>query len=330
MDSRSQWCGRRPPAGPGLLFALFLLGSLLQARQAPEPVPVESYWQLVTETQALVRELDEASPETRLERLAAVAGRWEQLSAVTLADGATVPIQSGFLVRLLRTDPPNLEALDELLATLLAARQAWPPPAHTAADLAALEQILARPEFQWQPEEQSWLARLLERFWTRVNQLLQRLLPDSVNGVPLSNFFFIALGSLALAAILFYALRGLLLDLVAEAESGPDEEEGGERLTAETAFKRAQALSSGGDYRTAVRYLYLSTLLLLEERGLLRYDRSKTNREYLRSLAHRPELAATLRDVIDVFDRVWYGFQPLDEAAYARYETRVGELRRQR
>jgi hypothetical protein len=79
-----------------------------------------------------------------------------------------------------------------------------------------------------------------------------------------------------------------------------------------------------------VRYLYLSSLLLLEERDLIRYDRSQTNQEYLRSVAGRPELAVILQDVIDVFDRVWYGFQSLDSRAYAQYQARVEQLRRQK
>jgi hypothetical protein len=109
-----------------------------------------------------------------------------------------------------------------------------------------------------------------------------------------------------------------------------EEELGGEPLTAELALQRAQELSTGGDYRTAVRYLYLSSLLLLEERGLLRYDRSLTNREYLRTVAHRPELAAILREVIDVFDRVWYGFQTLNPGEYEAYVLRVETLRQQK
>jgi hypothetical protein len=68
----------------------------------------------------------------------------------------------------------------------------------------------------------------------------------------------------------------------------------------------------------------------LDERNLLRYDRSLTNREYLGSIADRPELAITLREVIDVFDRVWYGFQPLDEKAYNLYVAQVNELRHRR
>jgi hypothetical protein len=117
---------------------------------------------------------------------------------------------------------------------------------------------------------------------------------------------------------------------VAQAEVELDAAAAGELLTADTAFKKAQGLADAGDYRTAVRYLYLSSLLMLDERGLLRYDRSQTNREYLRSVAHLPQLAALLREVIEVFDRVWYGYYPLDEITYAEYATRVAELRQQR
>ena len=92
-------------------------------------------------------------------------------------------------------------------------------------------------------------------------------------------------------------------------------------------MQRAQTLSNQGDYRNAVRYLYLSSLLVLDERGLLRYDRSRTNREYLRSVSSRPELSKPLGDVIDVFDRVWYGFDSVNEEDFESYVKHVDELR---
>ena len=66
---------------------------------------------------------------------------------------------------------------------------------------------------------------------------------------------------------------------------------------------------------------------MLDERGLLRYDRSRTNREYLRSVSSKSQLATPLRDVIDVFDRVWYGFESVDEQTYQSYLQHVDELR---
>jgi len=128
--------------------------------------------------------------------------------------------------------------------------------------------------------------------------------------------------------VLLYAYLNLRRALVAETRVMDEGGLSDERLNADQAYQRADELSSQGDYRHAIRYLYLSALLFLEERGLLRYDRSKTNREVLDSVTNLSELANGLAEVIEVFDRVWYGFYPLDEAAYRRYATRVAELRR--
>ena len=100
-----------------------------------------------------------------------------------------------------------------------------------------------------------------------------------------------------------------------------------EIITSKAAFAKAQKLSRTGDYRSAVRYLYLSALLIMDERGVLRYDRSKTNREYLRSVTDTPELAKPLGEVIEVFDDVWYGYHDLEEDTFKRYSNRVEELK---
>lgn len=314
------------------LTVLVLAGQFLNASTpaASSAIPVDEYWRRVEATQALVRGLKDAPPEQARAELSAEADRWAALAEVVMPEGARLPLDTGFLASRLRADPPDLKQLDELLATLLAARQSWPRSVHGLQDLKDLELILARPEFQWQPRQPSWLEKwwqdLQDRFWRFVARLLGRT-AITVDG-SLVTYVLTGVGILALALVLAFALRGVLANFVAEAEAEADAS--GELLTADSALKRAQTLSAAGDYRTAVRYLYLSSLLLLEERGLLRYDRSLTNREYLRSVAHLPELASTLRDVVEVFDRVWYGYQLLDAAAYARYAERVADLRRQK
>ena len=300
---------------------------------APEPpLPIDEYWQEVQKTRALVTSLKGASPEVSHAQLLTAAGRWESITEVVLPDGTLIPVDHSFLVSRLRADPPDLRQLDDLLTALLTAHDTWPQPVFASGDTGALDRILARPEFQWQPEQPSplaeWWQRLRERFW----EFVTRLLPGEsiIVQLPLLHRALTALGTLALILVLTYAMRGLLADFVAGTEINLESEAGDGALTAATALKRAQMLSSEGDYRTAVRYLYLSSLLLLEEQGLLRYDRSLTNREYLRSVAHLPQLAAAFHDVVEVFDRVWYGYQPLDEAAYAQYADRVMELRQQK
>jgi hypothetical protein len=318
----------------GAAFIIVLLG-LLGARPAradESTLSLDEYWRQLEETQASIASLQEASSEASQDQLLVWADRWERVTGVVLADGTRVPLDHSLLLSRLQADPPDLVSLEKLLSTLLATRPAWPASGRTAADIAALDSILAQPEFQWQ-SPRSPLAEWWQNLWERVDQFLSRLLPqgDGRAGgqlLQLLSHVLTFVGTLALALVLAYVLRDLLADFAADVEMSPDVEAGDEDLTAATALKRAEIVSGEGDYRSAVRYLYLSTLLLLEERGLLRYDRSLTNREYLRSVGHLPQLAGLLRDVIEVFDRVWYGYRPLDAADYARYAARVAELQR--
>jgi hypothetical protein len=86
-------------------------------------------------------------------------------------------------------------------------------------------------------------------------------------------------------------------------------------------------MAIAGDYRVAVRLLYLSTLLLLEERKLLCYDRTLTNREYLGQVADNPSLGEALRPVVDTFDEVWYGQVEPDAGGYEAYARQVDRVR---
>lgn len=309
----------------------FLFVNLAQADGLP--LPIEAYWQKIQQTQTLVAELREVPPETARTQLLALAEEWAAITQVDLSGGVTVAVDHTLLVNQLRADPPDLVALEGRLAALLAAHDHWAQPRHTVSDAESLAAILARAEFQWPSEQPSPLGELwrwlIGKFW----ELISSFLPDQALitlDSSLVSYTITVLGTIALIFVLAFIILEMLRNLVEEAQIDLEAEAGDEALTADTAFKKAQTLSGGGDYRAAVRYLYLSSLLLLDERGVLRYERSQTNREYLCSVAHHPQFAAILRDVIEVFDKVWYGYQPLDEVAYAAYADRVAELRRQR
>ncbi|MCP4540808.1 MAG: DUF4129 domain-containing protein [Chloroflexi bacterium] len=320
-----------------IALALLILGLasivLVSPTQASgPPLPLDEYWQLVEETQVLVVSLKDAPSEIAHAQLSDIAERWERATQLILSDETVTPVDHSFFISQLRSDPPDMAQLDRLLTVLLEARDTWPQSPTASPDTDTLDQILARPEFQWQPEQPSplteWWLRLQERFWEFISSLLSS--DSNVVGIPLLRYALTGLGTLMLILVLAYVLRSLVADFVADTEIDPDNAIGDENMTATTALERAQLLSGEGDYRTAVRYLYLSSLLLLEERGLLHYDRSLTNREYLRAIAHLPQLTDTFRDVVQVFDCVWYGYQSLDEAAYVRYADQVTELGQQK
>lgn len=310
---------------PWLILGLLLLGARSVQAQS-NPITLATYWETIGEIRddlSAAEAEDISARQDAVERLAAI-------DAVELPDGRIQSIDHGFFIRELQNENNGLETVSRLLTAYLSSRQGWPDPGLPQLDEAALNQILSRPEFQYAVEEPNFL----QQWWQDIRQAIEdfflRLFPeDSSIRLPLGDLIVI-FAAVLVAVVLAYALRGVISDITAEATLNAEEELGGEPLTAERALQRAQELSTGGDYRTAVRYLYLSALLLLEERGLLRYDRSLTNREYLRTVSHRPELAAILRDVIDVFDRVWYGFQTLSASEYEAYALRVETLKQQK
>jgi hypothetical protein len=317
-----------------LALACLLFLSSGSARAAPRSLPIAAYWQKLDGTRALALRLEGTAPDAARAELAAAAGEWAAITSVSLADGTVLPINNSSLVAHLRADPPQPAQVADLAQAMAAQRDTWPAPSHSARDLGSLTRILAQPEFQWPAAQTNWLDQLRERLWAFIMRLLARLLSGTGLG---GNVFGLgqvlaAVAVLAVAAVLVYALRGLFQNFAAEARAPDEAGAGDQELTAEAASRRAQTLSEGGDYRAAVRYLYLAALLHLEEAGLLRFDRSLTNREYLRSLAAAgmPALAARLRDVVEVFDRVWYGFETLDAAAYGDYSARVADLRQQK
>ncbi len=318
--------GRNGRFQPWLIILALLLVGVRPTLAQSSPLPLDAYWQTLADIRDNLSSAeadDTAVRQTAVTTLAAI-------TEIELPDGRFQAIDHSYLIRQLQNEDNSLRDLAALLTVTLSSRHGWPEPSLPQLDEAALTSILSRPEFNYTPDEPNFLQRLWQNIRQAIEDFFLGLFPEgSTIRLPLANLLVI-LAAVLVVGVLAYALRGFLADFTSSAVMSAEDELGGEPLTADLALQRAQALSGGGDYRTAVRYLYLSALLLLEERGLLRYDRSLTNREYLRTVAHRPELAATLREVIDVFDRVWYGFQTLTASEYEAYAQRVETLRQQK
>jgi hypothetical protein len=246
------------------------------------------------------------------------AGLLAGITAVVLPGGEVMPVDHGGFIAALEADPPDLNAVASRLATLRHELDAWPRTTVAPGAFEALAKVLARPEFQ--PERTPDVNPLSD--W--LNSLLARL-PD-LPPMPWLRHLLVIGGLAVLTGFVAYLVIGLMGSFVAQAKVG-EEGTGVIPLTAGQALSRSRERAQAGDYRTAVRLLYLSTLLLLEERDLLRYDRTLTNREYLRQLAARPTLAGALRPVIDTFDEVWYGETEPGADEYEAYAEQVERLR---
>lgn len=297
--------------------------------QAQTTLTLDAYWAFLDELLPQVEALADLSDTEQIQTRLLLADQVAEITAVSLPTGQIIPITQSHLQTMLAN--PNLDPaiIARHLQNQLDSRHQWPPALVDRLDQQTLDSILNRPEFQYPLQEPTWWEQLWERvqlwFWEQISQLSPQ--------ISASNWltgFILFITSLIIGLVLFFVLRRLWANFTPEAHLNLNHDPHLDNITADIALQRAQESSTAGDYRQAVRYLYLSTLLLLEERDLLRYDRALTNREYLNRLAHRPDLAAILQDVVDVFDRVWYGYQPLSEGEYGRFSDRVQTLKQQK
>lgn len=71
-----------------------------------------------------------------------------------------------------------------------------------------------------------------------------------------------------------------------------------------------------GDYSQASIYLYSYELVLLDRHQLIRLAKGKTNRQYLRELRSRRDLADILRDSMVAFEEAFFGHHQLTRAEF--------------
>lgn len=318
-----------------LIFLLLALSfTPVLARFAPQqddsaPILLSEYWDLLTKTRTTARALQGKDKATIVAGLQEAAKPWQSVQSIQMPDGQIQPFENEVILALLTDSEPNVREVLEHLDQLLLERGQVVIKTPPADARSRLDEILKRPEFQYEPEQPNPFNDFLQQLLEWLDRLLGGTVDSGVQSANIAFPLIQVVSVVALAIALFVIFRSLYNDSASDAQVG-EASDGDENLTSDTAFQKAQALSSAGDNRTAVRYLYLSSLLVLDERGLLRYDRTKTNREYLRSISNQPDLVAPLRDVIDTFDRVWYGFKNLDDETFQGYVKRVEDLREQK
>jgi hypothetical protein len=306
-----------------LLSTLVLAGrAWAQASPAQAPaVPLDHYVGSLREAQRLLS--DSAGPDDALARARAVLAPIERVELPSGAEIALSPLLGA------GGDELTQDAAQARIVTLLA-QLAAAEGDDTAARLAMLETVLAGPAFQ---QGESWWD--IVRRW--VAEWLERLLPDATPASPGTAAMARAAdavtwaagiaGLIAILLLLAYWLRGLIAGFVADEEMR-DGGRAGDDLPQTPADTRrpAAGLAGAGDYRSAVRNLYLSALLTLEQHGLVPADRSLTNRELLARVGSAHPLRPHLQPVVETFDAVWYGVHEPDATTYDAYTHSIDEL----
>jgi len=222
----------------------------------------------------------------------------------------------------------RLRALDEHL------RRATAPSLDSGDPGEKVREILRRPPYQ--PEPETMIGRLVKSTVRKVREvmgqvlmslqrLLERILGAGARGGLVSKLVLIGLLAVAGFFLVQWAYKVRLprakrkkTRLILGEEVGADE-------TSVELAESALAAARAGDFRTAIRKLYVSLLYELSERNLIELEDSATNHEYLRRVARFNVLAAPMHYMTDRFDYVWYGMFPSSEEDFGLYQARYEE-----
>jgi len=184
---------------------------------------------------------------------------------------------------------------------------------------AELEEILNTKEFKGQISQPPWWSRLVERFLGR--------LPGGVGWIGallewLSYFVFV------------FVIVGICIFIARRFRRSPSfttnrniSVESSRHTDPETAKAQAHECFQRGEYRQAIRYLYLSLLLNLNRAGLLAYDVAKTNGEYLGEVrVSMSDKAERFTSLTQFFERKWYGMEESRAEDFQQCEETFAEL----
>ncbi|MFY0569490.1 DUF4129 domain-containing protein [Archangium lansingense] len=280
---------------------------------------------------------------------------WQQ-ALEALSPAETVKFQR--LVRDVEKDVLENEdcgALDRLeqgitLATQTAELEKQQADARAAQ--ARAQDILARPEFQVPepeapkeenaPEDQSpglwqqfldWLGKWLEELFRRSEQEPSSR-PSNFTGASgqgVANVLVVVLIAGVLVVLVLVLLRAL-----GKVKDGEDSRlevstQDASTLAADpmNALSRppegwahlADELAARGEYREAVRNLYLALLSRLHREGVIHYDTTLSNWDYLRQFRSRREWLPSFRELTLRFDFAWYGNLPVGADGYRAFRT---------
>jgi len=229
---------------------------------------------------------------------------------------------------LLKRITERVKALDERLAELET------PAAGTSAGKAdesrRLEEILRRPEYAHQIQQENAITRLMKRFLKWVLSWFPKPKPMNPGGVGILSriaqwiVIFLALGVLAFVLKLFLPRmfsnrrpkrkRKEKARIVLGETLEPDQ-------TAFDLLAEAEALARRGELRAAIRRAYIALLVELGDRKIISLAQYKTNRDYLRAMREIEPLYRNVKQLTDSFERHWYGLAQADENDWVAFRA---------
>lgn len=269
------------------------------------PLEERAFWEAMRRTDSLLTQAISTAETARSQTVSQIRALWAGFDSVKLRDGTSVPLDMAWLLESLDGTPALKTAKNRVRALLDYYDRQTPDSRNLRASLNALEKLRQDRRFQYPAA-------------TPTPPPDDRLpdIPNPSTIGDLAMLVFIGLGIALVIGLLLYLAQGLNVQQAVLPAAAQDSED---PATFAGAVELAGQSEAAGDYRNAIRYLYMASLLRLDERRLIHYDRTLTNREHLWQVEQKPQIAARLRPVVETFDRVWYGFAPVDDALYNQF-----------
>lgn len=196
-----------------------------------------------------------------------------------------------------------------------------------------IREILNRREYR--EKEESRISAFIKKVYKKVRdflaelrdafvRLLSKIFGSAAEGSVISKIVVV----LAIGVFLFFIVY-IARQIKPRRKTARKRTVLGEEIAADATpgdlFEAAMASARAGDFRAAVRKLYVSLLYELSERNLVEIEESATNREYLARLSRFEALVPPLRHMTDRFDFAWYGMFPTSQEEFTTYLARYQE-----
>jgi hypothetical protein len=191
----------------------------------------------------------------------------------------------------------------------------------------AVAEVMSRPEFQVPPPPawRLWLASLLRELGLMLGSL-ESLLSEGDQRL----LFWAILALLALSATwlaIRLARRGFRVRRRLRVGATTAEEERFEPWSAARWEMAAREAAAAERWRDATLALYQALILGLHERGILRFEPSKTPGDYRRETRGHAEAQARLTGFLRLFEPRVFGTRVLDGGGYREMQQAAGFAR---
>jgi hypothetical protein len=243
-----------------------------------------------------------------------------------------------------------------------------PAPATNAEELdRSISETITRPEFSWRmPRAENdenakqkppnafdrFLRRTghaIAKLWRSFLDWLDRLRPKSQplsssgEGGGIFSRGVLEVGLLVLCALLVIFLGKRLRDRIVQSRRNPtlsaspraidlaEESVTADQLPEDEWLKLARELMDRGEWRLAMRALFLAGLAHLSRQGIIALARHKSNREYQIELRRRAPAQSELQDAfarnLREIERAWYGRHEVDSTRLETFRSNLETIR---